>query len=171
MPRGFDLRVLEPGDDQVLLDLMDDAVAWLNSRGITKQWGSEPFSADPRRRAMVQGWLAVGHAVLASESGQPAGALVLGDAPDYVPPPSEDEVYVNLLVSAHRPGSRGVGRWLLDHAAAVTRERGVSLLRVDCFAGEGSRLPAFYESCGFTRTSSFTVGDTWEGVVLERRLT
>ena len=43
-------------------------------------------------------------------------------------------------------------------------------VRVDCFAGNGGRLVAFYESCGFTPTERFTVGESWVGQVLVRDL-
>ncbi|HET7691101.1 MAG TPA: GNAT family N-acetyltransferase [Nocardioidaceae bacterium] len=165
----FELERLSPGDDQLILDLMDAAVAWLNRRGITEQWGSEPFSADPRRRAMVTGWRERSAPFLATYGGKPAGALVLGAHPDYVPAATEPEVYVNLLVSSHQPEARGVGRWLLGQAEAQTRAQGVELLRVDCYSGRGSRLPDFYESCGFVRTHPFSVG-AWDGTVLEKRL-
>jgi hypothetical protein len=32
---------------------------------------------------------------------RPAGALAVGDAPGYVPAPTEPEIYVNLLVTEH----------------------------------------------------------------------
>ena len=41
-------------------------------------------------------------------------------------------------------------------------------MRVDCYAGNGGRLVAFYESCGFTPVGEFTVGDGWTGCLLVR---
>ncbi len=62
-----------------------------------------------------------------------------------------------------------MGATLLAHAAAETRRKNVSLLRVDCFAGSEGRLIAYYEKQGFTRTNTFAVGD-WQGQILEQRV-
>ena len=97
------------------------------------------------------------------------GALVLDDAPAYVPPPTEPEDYVLVLVTAHTPDARGAGAHLLEVAAAQARSDGVGLLRVDCFAGNGGALVRFYESCGFERLTTFDV-DGWSGQVLGRRV-
>ena len=50
-----------------------------------------------------------------------------------------------------------------------TLAAGVGKLRVDCYAGGSGDLVRWYESCGYTRTDPFLVGD-WPGQVLERRV-
>jgi GNAT superfamily N-acetyltransferase len=96
-----------------------------------------------------------------------AGAVHVGEATAYAPPATEPELYVRALVARH--GSRA-GRELLRVADELARERGVSLLRVDCYAGGDEALVRFYESAGYTRTDTFEVKG-WPGQVLERRLT
>jgi len=159
------------GDAPRLLELFDDAVRWMVARGQTGQWGSEPFSATPSRVRQAQEWaggdglwLAIG----AADPDQPAGAIVLGEAFDYVPPADRPEVYVNVLLTASAWRGRGVGALLIEHAASVARERGAQRLRVDCWAGV-RELPAQYERLGFERVGSFDVGN-WPGAILTRAL-
>lgn len=61
-------------------------------------------------------------------------------------------------------------RLLLDHARAEAADRGLGLLRVDCWAGGGGALIRYYQSAGFTPTVRFMVGD-WQGQLLEQRMT
>ncbi|MGC5019643.1 GNAT family N-acetyltransferase [Micromonospora sp. DT47] len=168
---------LRPGaaaDAATVLRLLDAATAWLVARGRTGQWGTEPASGDPRRIAQAESWAAGGGLWLAVLGDAPVGALVVGGATDYVPPPTEPELYVNLLVTDRAHAGRGIGARLLTHAAELARERGLGLLRVDCYAGADRALVHFYESCGFTATDPFKVErpgrEPWPGQVLARRL-
>ena len=158
-------------DAPALLALFDDAVAWLVARGQTGQWGSEPFSARPAQVARARGWSAGGGLWLARGANggdEPAGAIVLGGAHDYVPPAPCPELYVQVLLTASAWRGRGVGARLVRHAEELAREQGAEQLRVDCWAGV-PELPAAYERLGFIRSGSFDV-DGWPGAVLTRRL-
>jgi GNAT superfamily N-acetyltransferase len=155
------------GDAPALLALFDDAVAWLTARGQTGQWGSDPFSTNPRRRESAQGWASGGGLWFAhAPDGARAGAIVVGEAPDYVPPADVPELYVLVLLTAGAYRGAGVGAALIEHAAALARERGAQRLRIDCWDGV-PELPAAYVRLGFTRTGSFDVGG-WPGAVLQR---
>jgi GNAT superfamily N-acetyltransferase len=153
-----------------LLALFDDVVAWLVARDQTAQWGAEPFSARPSQAARVHAWAASGGLwfALPAAGTETAGAIVLGEAPDYVPAPDRPEVYVEVLLTAPAWRGRGVGARLIEHAVAVGRERTAAQLRVDCWDGVRA-LPSQYERLGFTRVGSFNVGD-WPGAILVRSL-
>ena len=155
-------------DADRLLALFDDAVAWLVARGQTGQWGSEPFSARARNVERAQGWAASGGLWFAVDDGADAGAIVLGEAHDYVPPPPVRELYVQVLLTATAHRNRGVGARLCDHAADLARAEGAQQLRVDCWAGVDA-LPAAYERLGFARAGSFAVKG-WPGAILVRPL-
>lgn len=155
-------------DAERLLALFDDAVAWLVARGQTGQWGSEPFSARRKNVERAQGWAASGGLWFASDDGTDAGAIVLGDAHDYVPPPTVPELYIQVLLTAASHRNRGVGARLIAHAVALAQRQDAEQLRVDCWAGVDA-LPAAYERLGFTRTGSFDV-DGWPGAILVRPL-
>ncbi|MGW5353166.1 N-acetyltransferase family protein [Streptomyces sp. NPDC004031] len=161
-----------PADAPAVLDMLDGAVAWMNSRGNTEQWGTTPYSRKPGGVERVQRYTTENMPFVAEVDGVPAGALVLDTGPSPqmpIAPAAEPERYVRLLVSDRRRAGQGIGAALLEHAAEQARQAGVSLLRVDCWAGGGGGLVAFYERCGFTRTESFLSG-SWPGQVLDRRV-
>ncbi|MEU2657670.1 GNAT family N-acetyltransferase [Streptomyces sp. NPDC007325] len=159
-----------PADLPAVLAILDSAVVWLNGRGITAQWGTDPFTTRPATVELVERVVTEGSPWIAEVDGVPAGTLTLTPHPGtYVPPAAEPERYVRFLATDGRFHGLGVGAALLAHAAEETRREGVSLLRVDCFAGSEGRLVAYYERQGFTRTDPFTVGE-WPGQVLEMRV-
>ncbi|MEU6716514.1 GNAT family N-acetyltransferase [Nonomuraea sp. NPDC046802] len=158
-----------PDDVPTVLAMFDSAVAWLTSQGRTGQWGTHPFTGNPKRTRQITGWADLGGMRIAERHGQAAGCLVVGAAHDYITPATEPELYVQALVIDRRHAGHGVGRTLLDWAADEARTRGVSLQRVDCYAGDDGRLVTYYEKCGFTRATPFTVGD-WPGMLLTRRV-
>ncbi|KAL2869524.1 acyl-CoA N-acyltransferase [Aspergillus lucknowensis] len=179
-------------DVPAVLGLLDAAVKWLASNGRTGQWGTTPFSEDPRRAERLREfvstglhlWLAVqvpaGGDTAVSVSGPTdggkagsrviVGALALGDKMPYSPAVSEPEVYVRLLVTDRRHAGKGVGTRLLEHARHLTRKAGVSLLRVDCYAGDDGKLVQYYESQGFKRSERLDVEGHWPCQVLAQRL-
>ena len=166
----MEIRRGDARDLPALLDLFDEAVEWMVARGNIGQWGTEPWSAQPRRVERVRGMLDGGDLWLAEVDGGPAGALVVADThQQYVPPPGEPELYVVLLLVSRRRAGRKIGSTLLDLARDEARARGVGLVRVDCYAGGTGELIRYYVRNGFTPTETFTVGD-WPGQLLEQRL-
>jgi GNAT superfamily N-acetyltransferase len=165
--------LIRPGsisDFDAVMALMDEAVAWLAAQGRTGQWGSEPISASPARVERMRKEVEANDLWIAEIDGEPVGAMLLGEEPmEYVAPVEERELYLHLLVTSRRFTGRGIGRVLVDQAKAVATERGIDLIRVDCYAGDDRNLVAAYESMGFTPTEPFTVGE-WPGQVLEMRL-
>lgn len=161
-----------PDDIPAILGMFDSAVAWLVAQGRTGQWGSTPWSENPKAVAMVERYVAQGSPYIAEVDGVPAGTLTLTDSPgSHIPAVDEPERYVHLLASERRFKGYGIGSALLAHAAEETRRAGVSLLRVDCYAGDDRKLVAYYEGNGFTATEAFVVGaDKWPGQVLARRV-
>ncbi|MGI5482171.1 GNAT family N-acetyltransferase [Streptomyces lavendofoliae] len=158
------------GDVPAILAVLDSAVGWLNARGNTAQWGTEPWSSRPRAVERVREMVAEGSPWIAEIGGVPAGTLLMTPFPGPgVAPAGEPEQYVRFLATGARFHGRGVGSALLAHAVEETRRRGVRLLRVDCFAGGGGRLVDYYVRNGFTPAESFTDGDR-PGQVLERRV-
>lgn len=172
--RSEKITIRAGGADDVplILGMFDSGVAWLVAQGRTEQWGSAPWSANPRAVALVERYVAEGAPFIAEYDGVPAATLTLTDGPaPYVRPADEPERYIHILASDRRFKGLGVGAALLAHAVAQTRRAGVSLLRVDCYAGGDRKLVAYYERNGFTPAESFTVGEhAWPGQVLARRV-
>ncbi|MFB7027598.1 MULTISPECIES: GNAT family N-acetyltransferase [unclassified Streptomyces] len=159
-----------PEDMPAVLAILDSAVVWLNDKGITAQWGTDPFTARPAAVRQVEETVAEGDLWIAEIDGTPAGTMTLTPHPGkHVPHAEEPETYIRLLATDKNFHNQDVGAALLQHAATETRRKNVSLLRVDCFAGSEGRLIAYYEKQGFTRTDTFAVGD-WQGQILEQRV-
>ncbi|MFD3512021.1 GNAT family N-acetyltransferase [Streptomyces sp. NPDC058657] len=170
---GIHIRPGTPADVPAILDMLDGAVAWMNARGNTEQWGTTPYSQKPGGVERVQRYTTENAPHLAELDGTPVGTLVLATGPNpqvpAIPTAEEPERYVRLLVTDRKHAGQGIGAALLAHAVQETRRAGVDLLRVDCWAGGGGELVAFYTRNGFTATTPFTVG-SWPGMVLERRV-
>ncbi|MEU8027250.1 GNAT family N-acetyltransferase [Streptomyces sp. NPDC049099] len=166
------MRTGGPGDAPLILGMLDSAVEWLVSQGRTGQWGTEPWSTNERAVELVHQITSAGTPYLAEVDGVPAATLTLSRAPGpYLEPADEPERYIHLFVTDRRFKGVGAGAALLAHAAEQTRRAGISLLRVDCYAGDDGKLVAYYESQGFTRVAPFTVGeDKWPGMLLARRV-
>lgn len=168
------IRVGGPDDVDVILAFGTEAVAWMNARGNTQQWGTEPWTGKPKRRALFEGRAAAGAVrVLEDEDGTPLGVMVITqECQAYVPEAEERELYVNFLISSRKHAGRGVGRALIERAKQEAAERGIDLLRVDCWAGEEGSLVRVYEGYGFKRVQEFRAGETgeWPGMLLAMRL-
>lgn len=174
-------------DIPVVLNILDTVVEWLVSRGETRQWGTTPFSELPRRTKQLEEyattglgiWLAIKVAdgtpmgqnqhSKSMNGGAPRtiiGALAIGERASHVPPASEPELYVRLVVTDRQWAGKGVGKRLLEHARDLANQAGVALLRVDCYAGGDGKLVQYYESQGFKRSESFSLESGWPGQVL-----
>ncbi|MEU8892250.1 GNAT family N-acetyltransferase [Streptomyces sp. NPDC048442] len=173
MHPGIRIRPGTPTDVPAVLDMLDGAVAWMNARGNTQQWGTTPYSQKPGGVERVQRYVTECVAYVAELDGTPVGALVMDSGPSpqvpAIPVAEEPERYVRLLITDRTHAGLGVGAALLTHAVAETQRAGVQLLRVDCWAGGGGELVAYYERNGFTATDPFLMGD-WPGMVLARRV-
>ncbi|MGH3877553.1 MAG: GNAT family N-acetyltransferase [Actinophytocola sp.] len=164
---------IRPGDVRdmpILFEFFDEAVPWLVARGSAGQWGSEPFSAQPRQVERITAMVSDGDLWLAESGGEPAGALIVNERPkSYAPPVDERELYVILLLVSRRHAGERVGSRLLDHAREQARARGIGLLRLDCYAGGDGDLVRYYLRNGFTPSRTVDL-DGWPGQVFEQRL-
>ena len=164
------LRIRDGGRQDIgwLLGLFDEAVAWMVARGQPGQWGSQPFTGNPRWIARVGGLIDSGGLRVAELDGEAVAALVVGIAPLYVPPPELPELYINLLISSRRHAGKRIGSRLVLHAVAEAHERDAQQLRVDCWAGAPS-LVRWYRDQGFVPMATFDVAG-WPGQILAMAL-
>ncbi|MBN3782409.1 GNAT family N-acetyltransferase [Burkholderia sp. Ac-20345] len=164
------IRRASAHDAPAVLGIFDDVIAWFVTIGNEGQWGSEPWSTQPKRIGLVTEACALPDAWVAEDQeGRVLGALILGESMPYVPPATEPEIYVRVLVASRDARARGVGRRLMAFADERARAAGVERLRVDCYGGGSGALVRFYESCGYERISPFDV-EGWPGQLLERLL-
>jgi GNAT superfamily N-acetyltransferase len=166
-----DLRRGTAFDLDTVITLLDEAIAWLVEQGRPDQWGSRPWSEQPATVDFMKTMIAEGELWLAEIDGEAVGALIVSESPmHYVPAIDERELYIRLLVSSRRHKGAGIGKALIDHARSIARQRGISLVRVDCYSGPDRKLVRFYESAGFTPTQRLEVREGTFVQVFEDRL-
>jgi GNAT superfamily N-acetyltransferase len=171
--RWFVTIHLRPGridDEQSLLGLFDEAVLWLTERGLSGQWGRQLWSERPDRRKRVASLACSPGTTVAQFENEVVGALEVNEvSPSYAPVTKEPGLYVDLLLTSRQFIGKGIGTALLDHARADCLAKGLTLLRVDCWAGGHRQLVRYYESAGFTATELFD-RNGWPGQLLVQRL-
>jgi GNAT superfamily N-acetyltransferase len=134
----FALAQATPGDLDQLVELLDDVSAWLRGRGVA-QWPAH-FSIDWLMPAV-----AGGETWLAHVDRRLTGTVTLSWS-DPMWPDDGAAGYVHRL--AVRRDAAGLGRRLLDWAAATAIGAGRDRLRLDCVAWN-QRLRGYYEAAGF----------------------
>jgi GNAT superfamily N-acetyltransferase len=169
------IRTGGPDDAAGIISLLDSAIVWLASQGRTGQWGDQPWSSRPAAVQRIHDYARDQLVRIAEDAdGRTVGACVLSETPAaYAAPVPERELYVRNLVTDRALSGSGIGAALIGDALAQARRRGISLLRVDCYAGGDRRLVGQYRALGFTETDAFEVaqpGGPWPGQVLEIRL-
>jgi GNAT superfamily N-acetyltransferase len=165
-----EIRQGGPADADLMLAMLDGAVAWLVSQGRTGQWGTEPWSARPQAVDRIRQVAKDDTVWIADVDDTPAGVMAVSPTPtSYVTPADEPELYITLLVTDRAFAGHGIGSALLAHAGEEARRWGVSLVRVDCYAGDDGRLVQYYQSNGFSPVETVKVGE-WPGQVLALRV-
>jgi len=137
---SYDLRVATADDLAAVLGILDEAAAWLWSEGI-RQWPEyfEPQWVLPRLEA--------GETWLAWSGGETVGTFTLQwDDAAWSDHHDDDAGYVHRL--AVRRSAGGLGRVLLDEAAAMVRDAGRHCVRLDCVTANAT-LRAYYTGLGF----------------------
>ena len=135
MADNLTIRGGGPDDVPRVLALFDEAVAWLVARGQTGQWGDRPFSERPQNVQHAEQWAAGGGLRVAELDGEPVGFVVLGEAYAWVSPSGEPELYLQALVTSRAHAGADIGGALVRRAFEEAGERGIHLVRVDCWAG------------------------------------
>lgn len=165
------IRAGDEGDFDAIIAMGDEAIAWMVSRGNIYQWGDLPWSQSSWRQASIRNMIAEADVWIAELDGEPVGVMITNDRPvQHVEPIDEPEVYVWFLLTSRRHAGKKIGSQLLDKAVSIAREKGVSLVRVDCYAGNNGELVRYYERNGFVKSSTFTAINDWPGQVLSQRI-
>jgi ribosomal protein S18 acetylase RimI-like enzyme len=136
------IRPAQPGEEDIVLDLLAEAAAWLYGRGIA-QWPPR-FPTNS-----VQAQIAVGEALLVEEVHHPVATLVVAEedtelwgsdtAPAY---------YISRLAVARRASGAYLGCRLIDWVAGKASERGWQYIRL-ATASNNPALRRYYERAGF----------------------
>jgi ribosomal protein S18 acetylase RimI-like enzyme len=147
-----------------VLAILEDAAAWLQSRGID-QWRPGQFHADALLTSIEHQEL-----YLAQVEGRDAATIILQwSDPKFWPPENHDTAgYIHKLAVHRSFAGQGLGQRLIDWASTRATERGKQFLRLDCMATNPS-LCRFYENLGFVLQDRKVIG-TWQVALYERTI-
>jgi ribosomal protein S18 acetylase RimI-like enzyme len=154
----LEVRQATADDLPVILRLIDDAKAWLKTKG-TNQWSEDWADEDGRGRSARVGYsLKEGTTFLATvpnQGGELAVATVtIEKKPHLHVWPAEEETseglaYLSRLVTAREFSGLRIGAALLDWACAFAkREYGAKLIRIDVWT-DNYALHRYYEDLDF----------------------
>jgi GNAT superfamily N-acetyltransferase len=136
----MEVRLAGPGDVDPVVSILEEAAAWLRSRGID-QWPAvfrREFVADHvGRREVYLAW--AGAEAAATLSLQAADPEMWGERPP-------DALYLHGFAVRRRHA--GLGRELLHWAERAAATAGRRYLRLDCMAANPG-LRAYYERAGY----------------------
>lgn len=156
-----------PGDAPGVVALVIERTAWMDRVGI-RQWNVnhylEAYPEEYYREEAQAGRLYL----LRRGDGAIAGAVVLRQEDgQWEDSPGAPALYVHNLVASL--ADRGAGGRLLDHAADLAREGGLTVLRLDCDAGN-ALLNEYYEKKGFRLRGGQCVDGPYVGNKREKTL-
>jgi ribosomal protein S18 acetylase RimI-like enzyme len=147
----FQIRLATPDDMKVILELFNEASAWLRRKN-TDQW-SRPWPDEPERDARVLRGLLACRTWLVEDRGTPVATITCRPE-GYGLLWSEKEraepaAYVSRLIVARDYAGEKIGEKLIDWAAArARREWGAESVRIDVWT-TNEDLHRYYEERGF----------------------
>jgi GNAT superfamily N-acetyltransferase len=156
-----------------VLSLFDEAVVWLNQRGIKKQWGTEPFSTSPHIHEQFMGWINREAMFVARLNDHIVGSLALNPAAlSYIASRWESfpssAFYLEAFVTSRALTGQNIGHALLQWAEHYTRESGRTTIWLDCW-NENAVLVRYYQQMGFVPRGEFMVKE-WRGQLFEKQV-
>ncbi|WP_219466990.1 GNAT family N-acetyltransferase [Nonomuraea rhizosphaerae] len=155
-----------PDDTPRILELLDNAAAWLHRRGITAQWSIGGF---PTERIISD--IRDGHVYVVRHDTSLVAAVTIDRRADpelWQPDDNPDRaVYVHRLVVRRSWAGRRIGALLLDFAAECAAAAGLPLVRVDCAKGN-TDLHRYYTSMGFSHVRTVDLPHRRSGALFQR---
>lgn len=132
-------------DVPALVDLLEEAGAWLSARGI-EQW---PAGSNRAQEAMLRHQVAAGTVLVLRDGGRLAGGCVLSTEIDALWRRHPGRAsYLHKLVVARYAAGAGLGAHLVRSAESWSRARSCEWLRLDCW-DENDALRSYYRGLGF----------------------
>jgi len=140
-----------------VLDVLDEAAAWLQSRGI-QQWPAQFGGTDGWRADRIADYVERGEAWIVRAGDEPVAVFNVTDKadPDYAdgwPHGPGDALYVYRMAVRRVWAGHGVGAMILNWAGTRAQALGLSWVRLDCHR-QNRPLQLYYESQGFARVGT-----------------
>jgi ribosomal protein S18 acetylase RimI-like enzyme len=162
---SLQLRRACDDDFDAVYAIMNDASAWLKSRGMN-MWGWVPSEAG---RKIVRDRIATNEAYLASIDERPVATFAMqwADEEMWGERGRDGEAgYIHGIAVARTAAGKGVGAALIKQGEKMVADRGRRFLRLDCM-GQNEALCAYYQRLGFTRCGT-KEGKGWSAALFEK---
>jgi ribosomal protein S18 acetylase RimI-like enzyme len=166
------IRRASATDAPLVIDIVEDAARWLQSRGIAQwQWFLTSGGRDLLRQRLSahEVYLLIADAVhpddaIATMTLQWTDSQFWGER-------GRDNTagYIHGLAVRRSHAKQSLGAKLIQYAAERCRERGRPILRLDCMA-DNVPLRAYYERHGFDLVETRRVHDRFDSALYERVL-
>lgn len=147
----LDITQARPSEIDVVLDVLDEAAAWLRENNI-EQWPAKFSGPDDWRNARIRAYVESGQTWLVRTNTTDIAVFTLAGAdPDYAhgwPDDPEEGLYIYRMAIRRTYAGRDIGTHLLNWAAARAAALGKRWLRLDCHR-HNHDLQRYYELRGF----------------------
>ena len=147
------IRPALTGDADAVIGILEEAVRWLESRGMP-MWRAEELDGGQIRADIEAGLF---HLVECDGQATAIFKFQLEDALFWPDIPPGQSAFVHRLAVRRKFSGEGISSAILGWAASKTRSLGRPFLRLDCDAAR-PRLRALYERFGFKYHSDRQVG-------------
>lgn len=134
--------------------LLEQVGAWLWEKGV-KQWAPGSFE---NNRPKLAHFVENGCLILAYQNDKLAGGCILSEINPGWPDSSDQAMYLNSLVVARFAAGQGLGAQIISACSPVVRERGKSVIRLDCWDGN-TFLKSYYQRQGFNMLQTIPEDD------------
>lgn len=146
-----------PGDLPIVLDVLDEAAAWLREEGI-QQWPAQFGGVADWRAARISGYIDDGNCWILRAGGDPVATFNLSAQadPDYAdgwPDGPDAALYIFRMAVRREWAGRDIGAKILDWSSARAHAAGLSWIRLDCHR-HNRKLQRYYETRGFIRVGT-----------------
>ena len=140
-----------PADVATVLSILEEAVEWLQMRGV-HQWHAGDF-----QEARILRAINAGEVYLAKLGGETVGTgtLTWANTMLWADPGSADAAYLNRMAVRRKHAGKKLGQQIVQWAEREAQKRGKTKLRLDC----GEQLATYYEKLGFKQIAHTSVGE------------
>lgn len=139
-----------------VLDVLDEAAAWLQERGIA-QWPARFSGRGDWREDRLRSYATAGETWIARVDGVAMATFTLsGPDPDYAhgwPDGPDDALYLYRMAVRRQYSGAGLGSRILDWCSATAAASRRKWLRLDCHR-ENHDLQRYYSDHGFDRVGT-----------------
>lgn len=146
----------QPDELGDVLDVLDEAAAWLQSRGV-HQWPARFSGRDDWREERLRSYVLAGETWLARSAGKTIGTFTLsGPDPDYAhgwPGGPGNSLYLYRMAVRRQYSGAGLGARIVDWCSAAAAAFGHDWLRLDAHR-ENEALQRYYSNLGFERVGT-----------------